>query len=384
MRLSSLLFTLALILTLIVPVFAADKPPMSATATTSAEAALGKHTAEEIEKEFKLVADPVMLAKLNAMAAEIAPFTQRPDVVYTCKILDTDALNAMAIPGGTIYFTKGLLKAVESDHEIAGVMAHEIAHNSLYHSKKMLEREKGASLAQIASVLAAIYVDSTHPNSEVSPIEFLSMSEMVKQSLLNGYSVELEIEADRNAIDYLSRLKKYDPVGLYSVILGFRKMEKFQPQAEMGYLQTHPCPEERKVRMEKRFAELHIPINIWNVVDFRASVTLPAEGERGYTLKLGDVQVITFNTADSGHDVAVRAQEAANAINRRLTQAEIHQFDVDVDHFDGHVYVRIRHIPVFTLTQADADASGVSLDALGARTKQSIKEAIWREMAKRN
>ena len=65
-----------------------------------------------------------------------------PGVAYVCKVLDTKAINAMSIPGGTVYVTKGLLDAVESDHELAGVLAHEIAHYSLYHVRRMIKKKK--------------------------------------------------------------------------------------------------------------------------------------------------------------------------------------------------------------------------------------------------
>ncbi len=126
---------------------------LSPTATTPAETALGKKTCELIEKEYHLVKDEKAIARLNTIANNIAPYTQRPDVVYQVKILDTPGINAKSIPGGYIYVTKGLLDAVESDDELAGVLAHEIGHNSLYHVKKMAERDKKASINQIVAIL---------------------------------------------------------------------------------------------------------------------------------------------------------------------------------------------------------------------------------------
>ncbi|HEX2949993.1 MAG TPA: hypothetical protein VHV83_10585, partial [Armatimonadota bacterium] len=77
-------------------------PAHKSTATTPAEEELGKKTAEQIEKDVKLIKDDKTIAKLEAITAAIAPYTQRPDVVYHCKIMDTSEINAMAIPGGII------------------------------------------------------------------------------------------------------------------------------------------------------------------------------------------------------------------------------------------------------------------------------------------
>lgn len=381
MRLITLMLV-AVLLALPVVARAADEATESMTATTKAEAELGKKTAEKIEKEYKLVESPEKVGRIQQIVAKIAPRTQRPDVAYNCKILDTKALNAMALPGGIVYVTKGLLDAVESDDELAGVLAHEIAHNSLYHSKRMLERETKASIAQIATVLAAVYVNK-NTNHDVSTMELLTMSELVKQSLLNGYTVDLEIEADRNAIDYLHAQGTYDPMGLYSVIQGFERMERTRPPMEMGYLKTHPDPAERKVLMEKRLKELGVTVNLWRVVNFRASAVPPVEGSDEHAVRMGEVDVVTYRVGQGDQDAAARAAASARTINRMLLRYYVQQYDIDTDTHDNQVDIRIRRVPVVTLTQEDANAAGMTLEGLAALTAHSIKDSVWRETVKR-
>ena len=359
------------------PATAVKKP---FTGTTRAEAELGKHTSEEIEKEVKLVMDEKAIAHLNDIAATIAPFTQRPDVVYSCKILDTGELNAESIPGGTIYVTKGLLDAVESDHELAGVLAHEIAHNSLHHAQKLMEHERNASMVQVASMLAMIYMNR---DENVPAADLLTMSELVKEALVNGYTIELEAQADANGVDYLAQTKKYDPVGLYSVILGFEQIELHHPEMQMGYLKTHPYSDERRKALEKKLADMHIPINLWNVVNFRASVILPKKNDTGYVLRLGDVNCFTFEAGNDGQDAATRAAAAAASINHRLQAAYIQQYDVGADQHDDLLNITFRGVPVLTLTKADATAANLKLDTLGAYVVANIKTALWHEHVKR-
>jgi len=368
----------------ILPVWGNEKvtPPTSPTATTPAEAELGKRTAEQIEHDCKLVKDDKALARLNAIVADIAPMTQRPDVIYTCKILDTPALNAESIPGGTVYVTKGLLDAVESDDELAGVLAHEIAHNSLRHVKKLMERESKASMMQIVTLIAAIYANK---GDAVNAGQLLTMSELVKQALVNGYTTTLEAEADANAVTYLDKLKKYNPVGLYSVILGFRQIEEHHPTVELGYLKTHPYSDERRKLLEQKFKELHIPINLWAVVNFRAKVVPPLKGSAdGTVLRLGDVNLFTYTTTATDMDPTTRAAEAALAINKRLLKDYIQQYEVDDDIHDGMLYINLRTVPVIALTQADANTRGMTLNALGSLIVQNIKTAIWHEAVKRS
>jgi hypothetical protein len=376
MRIISLILSLAVWLLLSLPVLAESHPPT----TTKAEEELGAKTAERIEKEYKLVEDEAELKRLNDMAAIIAPVTQRPGVVYTVKILDTGQLNAMVIPGGTIYVTRGLLKAVESDDELAGVMAHEIAHNALCHAEKMMKREARTGLVQLATVIAAVY---SARNSDVGTGEVLVMSELVKRALLNGYSVDLEIEADAHAIDYLQQLEAYNPLGLYSVILGFEQMERHRPQIDMGYLKTHPYSDERKNLLKNKLDKMGIALNLWQVVNFRAKVVEPAEGETGYTVRLGEVELVTLSESDGDRDAKTRAEKAATAINRSLQRDYIQLFDVEVARIDGKTLLRMRRIPVLTLTDADATAAGLTVDALGALTLQRARSAIWQEVVKR-
>jgi len=376
MRIVSLILSLAVFLLLSLPVWAESNPPT----TTKAEEELGAKTAERIEKEYKLVEDEAELKRLNEMAAIIAPVTQRPQVAYTVKILDTGQLNAMVIPGGTIHVTKGLLNAVESDDELAGVLAHEIAHNSLCHAEKMMKREARAGLVQLATVIAAVY---SARNGDVSTGEVLTMSELVKRALLNGYNVDMEIEADANAIDYLHKLETYNPIGLYSVILGFEQMERHRPQVNMGYLKTHPYSDERKELLKDKLNKLGIAINLWQVVNFRARVEAPAEGETGYTVRLGEVELITFSEPDGERDAKTRAENTAAAINRSLQRDYIQLFDVEVAKIDGKTLLRIRRVPVLTLTEADAAAAGLTVDALGSLTLQRARSAIWQEVVKR-
>jgi hypothetical protein len=359
---------------------APEKEKKPFTGTTAAEAELGKRTAEQIEKEIKLVKDEKAIARLNGIVAEIAPFTERPDVVYSCKILDTGALNAQSIPGGLIYITKGLLDAVESDHELAGVLAHEIAHNSLHHAKKLMERQKNASMVQVASMLALIYMNR---DQSIPAADILTMSELVKQALVNGYTVELEAEADAHGVAYLAGTKKYDPVGLLSVILGFQQIDLHHPEMEMGYLKTHPYSDERRKALEKTMRDRHLPINLWNVVNFRATVVPPKKTDTGHVLRLGDVNLFTFEVGGEGGDAAARAAAAAAAINRRLLASYVQQYDVSSDLRDNQLAITIRGVTVFTLTDADATAANLKLSTLGAFVVSNIKTALWRELVKR-
>lgn len=356
---------------------------LSPTATTPAETALGKKVCAEIEKEFKPVKDEKATQRLNTIANNIAPYTQRPDVVYHCKILDTPSVNAESIPGGFIYVTKGLMNAVESDDELAGVLAHEIAHNSLYHVKKEMEKQKRANVGQVLALLASVYMNGSRVDA--STAEFFMMSGYVKMAVLNGYSIGIEEQADRNGMLYLSKQHIYDPAGMYSVMLGFEQMEREHPGMDLGCFKDHPDSPERVRYLEEEMTALGIKPNLWHVIHFHAEMApMEEDGKKGYMVKLGTVAVITFTVASGTQDPAARATAAVTAINTCLYRAFVQQFDVVADCNDETGVISMPNDPVFTLTKADAAAAGVTLEYLVSRTKANIQNAIMREKMKRN
>ena len=377
------------------PAAAATTPAPSSTATTPAEEALGKESAKEIEKECKLIKDEKMVAKLNAITNAIAPNTQRPDVVYNCKILDINEINAMSIPGGTIYVTKGLLNAVESDDELAGVLAHEIAHNSLHHVMKLRDKDKKMLPAQVLFTLGAILANSMSDsklssNDLSSAASIFMVSQWIKNSILNGYSVEVETEADMNGIDYLYKSKKYSPIGLYSVILGFRQMEEesVAPTIDITSNSDHPTTDIRLENARRKLTHLHVPINLWRVVNFRASVVPPKDGATGFLLKLGAANILTITAPDGAADAKARANAAMAAINNALVESdsEATRFDVraKVEADGSRASITILNSPVMTLLPADMDpASKLTFAQFVDQVKESIRSVISWEQIKR-
>jgi predicted Zn-dependent protease len=83
--------------------------------------------------------DPAVAAWVNALGQQIVPHTDRPDLVYTFTVVDTEEINAFAVPGGYLYVTTGLLQAASSGAEVAGVLAHELGHISAYHGVQNME-----------------------------------------------------------------------------------------------------------------------------------------------------------------------------------------------------------------------------------------------------
>ncbi len=114
--------------------------PSQSWISTSDEVAWGKQTAQQVEKETKLWANPEAQARLESIGQRLALTSSRPDIDFTFKLLDTDAANAFALPGGTVYATRALMQKFTDDDQLAFVLGHEIAHVELRHSERALNQ----------------------------------------------------------------------------------------------------------------------------------------------------------------------------------------------------------------------------------------------------
>jgi len=181
------------------------------------EAEIGRKTAAEIEKAYRVADMPEQTARITRIANELAILTSRPDVTYTCKILDTHEVNALSLPGGIIYMTKGLVNGVESDDEVAAVLAHEIAHNVHHDSLELIRRDTRLNKQMVLGILAAVVAGTDNEGLNLG--EAMLLGQAIKSGLLNGYTLEAERRADASGMDTL-RKSRYSPVAMLTVMEG--------------------------------------------------------------------------------------------------------------------------------------------------------------------
>lgn len=113
-------------------------PPGQTFLTTADEVELGKQVAQELEKQMPVWNNPQAQARLNRIGQRLAETSARQDVKYEFKLLDSPTINAMAIPGGTIYATRGLMEKFPDDGQLAFVVGHEVGHVEQRHSMQKL------------------------------------------------------------------------------------------------------------------------------------------------------------------------------------------------------------------------------------------------------
>src|SRR5437660_11145694 len=116
--------------------------------TIESEIRMGKEYAQQVEASVKLVQDPVVTEYVNRIGQNLVRNSDA-QVPFTIKVIDSDEINAMALPGGFFYVNSGLILAADEEAELAGVMAHEIAHVAARHATKQMTRGNWANIASI-------------------------------------------------------------------------------------------------------------------------------------------------------------------------------------------------------------------------------------------
>ena len=181
-------------------------------------------------------------AYVTSLVARIVENSAQPDLDYTVTVLDSSLVNALALPGGYVYVTRGLLALAGDEAELAGVIAHEIAHVNARH---VAQRQTAAVGTSILGALVGSVLGSTAVNGVVS---------RGTSGLLASYSREQESEADLHAVSYLAR-SHYDPyavrdflqsINSYAAMQAELVGEEYDP-TQVGWLSSHPATEERIV-----------------------------------------------------------------------------------------------------------------------------------------
>jgi predicted Zn-dependent protease len=207
------------------------------------EIKLGRETDAQVIKQYGIYEDPKVTAYLNNICQRLARVSHRPHLVYHFKILDASVVNAFAVPGGYVYFTRGILATVNSEAELAGLIGHEIGHITARHSAKQYSK---AQLAQLGLGVGSIFIDS----------QILSgLAQVGVGMFFLRFSRDNEREADDLGVEYSSKVG-YDATQMASF---FQTLERMSPGSDRsglpGWFSTHPNPENRVPIVRERAKE---------------------------------------------------------------------------------------------------------------------------------
>ena len=206
------------------------------------EISLGKEMHEKILKETPIYQDKQLQAYIQSIGSKIAANSDRPELSYHFTIIDSPDINAFALPGGFIYINRGLISYLNSEAQLAAVLAHEIGHVTARHSVRQKTASAGAGVVSVLSVIltgSGVVGDVTN---------------LWSTAAVMGYGREMELEADGFGAQYLFN-SNYDPQAMAEVIGVLKDQEKFsrllareqgkKTTSYHGVFSTHPRSDQR-------------------------------------------------------------------------------------------------------------------------------------------
>src|SRR5580698_8397814 len=207
------------------------------------EIAIGKGLAQQVERQAKIIDDPVIAEYVNRVGQNLVRNSDAK-VPFTIKVIDTEDVNAFALPGGFFFVNSGLILKADTEAELAGVMAHEIAHVAARHGTKQATRGEVMQLATIPLIFMGGWAGYgiRQAASIALPVSYLQFSK--------GF----ESEADMLGLQYMYKTG-YDPGAFVDFFEKIESLEKKKPGTMAKVFSTHPPTEDRIVTSQKNIQE---------------------------------------------------------------------------------------------------------------------------------
>src|SRR5947199_1340120 len=210
------------------------------------EVRMGKEFAQQIEQSMRMVQDPVVNEYINRIGQNLVRNSDAK-VPFTIKVVDSDEVNAFALPGGFFYVNSGLILAADEEAELAGVMAHEIAHVAARHATRQMTR---ANIANLMSIPAMIFIPYTMAGYAL----YQGLNMAIPLTFLK-FSRDAEREADFLGIQYMYKAG-YDPNSYVTFFERVQADEKRRPGTIPKVFSTHPPTPERIANTQKEIARI--------------------------------------------------------------------------------------------------------------------------------
>jgi predicted Zn-dependent protease len=215
--------------------------------STEKEVKLGRELAAEVDRQAKFVDDPVITEYVNRVGQNIVLHSDTK-IPFTIKVIDSDEVNAFALPGGFFYVNKGLLLVADNEAEVAGVMAHEIGHVAARHA---LENQTKASLMEYLAMGTSIFLGG------IPGMIFQNTAGLGMLGIFMKFSRSAEEEADKLGVQYMYAAG-YDPSAMATMFEKLESKNKKKPGLISRAFASHPAPPDRRasaLALAARFPE---------------------------------------------------------------------------------------------------------------------------------
>lgn len=212
--------------------------------SSSQEVEIGAGVNQEILEQEKLLADTVWQNYISELGGKVVSVCDRTDIEYNFAVIDSDQINAFALPGGYIYFYTGLLRLMEDEAQLMSVVAHEVSHVVARHGMKRLQ---SALIAQLGYEV----VFGRSGDSQVRDAAIAIGLTMV----FSDYSRDAEREADEFGVHYMVKAG-YDPNGALDMFQHLAAAGERNPNVFEKMLSSHPETQERIANVERQIANM--------------------------------------------------------------------------------------------------------------------------------
>lgn len=215
--------------------------------STESEVKQGRQLAAEVDRQAKFIDDPVITEYVNRVGQNIVLHSDAK-IPFTIKVIDSDEVNAFALPGGFFYVNKGLLLVADNEAEVAGVMAHEIAHVAARHS---VENQTKASLLEYLAMGTSIFLGG------IPGMIYQNTAGLGLLGAFMKFSRSAESEADKLGVQYMWAAG-YDPGAMSTMFEKLEAKNKKKPGLIARAFASHPAPPDRRaaaIALAARFPE---------------------------------------------------------------------------------------------------------------------------------
>jgi len=219
----------------------------SIAGSTEKEVRQGREAAAEVDRQAKFIDDPMITEYVNRVGQNIVLHSDAK-VPFTIKVIDSDEVNAFALPGGFFYVNKGLVLAADNEAELAGVMAHEIGHVAARHA---MENQTKATLLEYLALGGSIFLGG------IPGLIYQNTAGLGLLGAFMKFSRSAEEEADKLGVQYMYAAG-YDPTAMATMFEKLEAKNKKKPGLIARAFSTHPAPPERRaaaLALAARFPE---------------------------------------------------------------------------------------------------------------------------------
>ena len=217
-------------------------PKAALTITIKQEEDMAREFMRVVVKHYELIKDPMLITYLNQVGKKIVAAASPDFFKYKFHLIKQNTYNAFASPAGNIFLNSGLFEALDNEEELAGILAHEIAHAQCRHISQRIERSPKMNFLTLAGIAAGIFLGMGGSATAASAVTIGSMA--TNQSIALAYSREDEMQADQIGLNYLTAAG-YGGQGLLTSLKKIRAKQWFGSKQIPTYLMTHPASEAR-------------------------------------------------------------------------------------------------------------------------------------------